>query len=105
MLSRVKKNDLVLVTSGKDKGKQGHVVAIDCKKSIVMVKGVGIVTKHVKARRQGEQSKITKEESYMPLCKVMPVCPSCKKACRVQISFLDGEKKKARVCSKCKEAF
>ena len=105
MLSRVRKNDLVRVTSGKDKGKEGHVIAIDRKKDVVMVKGVGIITKHMKARRQGEQSRIVKEESYIPLCKVMPMCPSCKKACRVQIRFMDGGGEKARVCQRCKEAF
>jgi large subunit ribosomal protein L24 len=104
MLSRVKKNDLVQVTSGKDKGKEGHVIAIDRSKDVVMVKGVGIVTKHKKARRQGEQSKIVKEEGFIPLCKVMPMCPSCKKACRVQIRVLD-DGKKSRACQRCKEAF
>ena len=104
MLSRIKKNDLVRVTSGKDKGKEGHVISIDRKKDIVMVKGIGIITKHMKARRQGEQSRIVKEESYIPLCKVMPMCPSCKKACRVQVRLLD-DGKKSRSCQRCKEAF
>jgi large subunit ribosomal protein L24 len=105
MLSRVKKNDLVLVTSGKDKGKQGHVISVDVDKSVVMVKGIAIVTRHLKARKQGEQSRILKEESYIPMCKVVPICPSCKKACRVQVSFLEDGKNKSRVCHRCKEAF
>ncbi|MCF7899036.1 50S ribosomal protein L24 [Candidatus Babeliales bacterium] len=106
MLRRVKKNDTVLVISGKDKGKQGSVIDIDTKKDKVLVKGVSIVARHVKARKQGEVSKIVKEENYFPLCKVMPVCSSCKKACRVQTKFLNDEKqKKARICNKCKEAF
>lgn len=106
MLSRVKKNDLVFVTGGKDKGKQGRVIALNLKKSTVMVKGVGVVVRHVKARRQGEKSGIIREETYIPLCKVMPICSSCKKPCRVRIAFLEAaEGKKTRVCHRCKETF
>lgn len=105
MLSRVKKNDLVFITSGKDKGKQGKVIALNLKHGQVMVKGVAIATRHVKARRQGQASGITQSESYIPLAKVMPVCVSCKKPCRVQVRFLENGEDKARVCHRCKEAF
>jgi large subunit ribosomal protein L24 len=104
MLSRVKKNDTVIVAVGKDKGKQGSVIKVDPKNDKVLVKGIGVVTKHVKARRSGEQSRIAKEESFVPLCKVMPVCPACKKACRIQTKILDSGDK-ARICHRCKEAF
>lgn len=104
MLSRVKKNDTVLVLSGKDKGKQGSVISVDPKKDLVLVKDVGIITRHVKARRAGEKGGLVKEESYIPLCRVMPVCPSCKRPCRVQVKFLEDENK-TRICHRCKEAF
>ncbi len=104
MLSRIKKDDKVIVLQGRDKGKEGVVIKLDNKKDKVLVKGIGIVTKHQKARKSGEKSKISKEESFLPLCKVMPVCPACKKACRIQTKFMD-EGKKARVCHRCKEAF
>lgn len=104
MLSRVKKDDTVFVLTGKDKGKHGVVIAVDHKYDRVLIKNIGIITRHVKAKKAGEKSKIVKEESFIPLCKVMPVCSSCKKACRVQVRFLeDGEK--ARTCHRCKEAF
>ena len=105
MLSRIKKNDTVLVITGKDKGKQGSVIKVDPKKDEVLVKGIGVVTRHLKARRSGQQSRITKEESNISLCKVMPVCPSCKKGCRVQVKFLEEGNKKTRICHRCKEAF
>jgi len=104
MLARIKKDDLVVVTSGRDRGKEGTVIGIDKVKERALVKGVCVVTRHVKARRQGETSKIAKEESYVPLCKIMPVCPSCKKRCRIQVRMLDGNKK-VRSCHRCKEAF
>jgi len=105
MLSRVKKNDTVLVLSGKDKGKQGTVIAIDPKNDLVLVKDVCIITRHVKAQKTGQKGGIVKEESYIQLCRVMPVCPSCKKPCRVQIKFLEDNKNKERICHRCKEAF
>ncbi len=104
MLSRIKKNDLVSVVSGKDKGKEGRVVDMNPKKDQALVKGVAIITRHAKARKQGEKSGIIKEESYISLCKVMPVCPSCKKPCRTQIKDME-DGKKARVCHRCKEQF
>ena len=104
MLSRVKKNDTVLVLSGKDKGKQGHVIEVDPKKNLVLVKDVGVVTHHVKPKRSGEKGKILKEERAVQLCKVMPICPACKKACRVQVKFLEDHAK-ARMCHHCKETF
>ncbi len=104
MLSRVKKNDTVYVLSGKDKGKQGLVIAVDHKNDRVLVKDIGIITRHRKARRAGEGNRIVKEESYIPLCKVMPVCPSCKKACRVRIQFMENASK-SRACHRCNDAF
>ena len=104
MLSRIKKNDTVVVLSGKDKGKRGQVLSVDKKKDLVLVKDVAIVVRHMKAKKAGEKSKITREESSLPLCKVMPICSACKNPCRVQVKLLEqGEK--VRVCARCKEAF
>lgn len=105
MLSRVRKNDLVSVISGRDKGKQGRVIVVDPKKGRALVKGVSLITKHKKPRRQGEKGGIIKEESYMSLAKIMPICSACKKACRVKITLLKDEKKRVRICHRCKEAF
>ncbi len=104
MLARIKKDDLVEVVSGKDKKKRGNVIKVDEKNGRLLVKDVCMVTRHMKARKQGEKSKISREESYIPLSIVMPVCSSCKKRCRVQVKSLDGNKK-ARACHKCKETF
>lgn len=104
MLSRIKKDDNVIVITGKDKGKQGIVIDVDTKKDAILVKGVSIVTRHVKAKKSGETSRIVKEEAYIPSFKVMPVCKSCKKPCRVRIRLLE-DGKKVRVCHRCQEAF
>jgi large subunit ribosomal protein L24 len=93
MLSRIKKDDLVAVISGKDRGKQGNVIAIDCRKELVKVRGVAIVKKHIKARSGKEQSRISNEERFIPLCKVMPVCPKTGKPCRVRVATSDAGKR------------
>lgn len=103
-MARVKKNDVVEVISGKDKGKQGAVIEILSKKGKIIVKDIGVVTRHVKARRQGEIAGIKKEERPILLSKVMPVCSTCKKPCRVNAKILE-DGKKVRSCNRCKEAF
>ena len=104
MLSRIKKNDSVIVLSGKDKGKQGLVISVDQKSGSALVKDVSVVTQHVKARKAGEKSRIVKEERPILLCKIMPICPACKNPCRVQVRFHEGAEK-ARMCSRCKGTF
>jgi large subunit ribosomal protein L24 len=104
MVARVKKNDYVKVLTGKDKGKEGQVIAIAPKRNKILVKDIAVVTKHAKARKQGETGSIRKEESFINLSNVMPVCSSCKKACRVTSKVLDSGKR-ARTCGRCKETF
>lgn len=106
-MSRIKKNDTVLVISGKDKGKKGSVIAVICKKGFketrkVLVQGVNVVIRHAKARKQGEVAGIKHEERPIEISNVMPVCPSCKKPCRIGSSKL-GSGKCGRICISCKE--
>ena len=104
MLARVKKNDTVVVLSGKDKGKQSVVIAVYPKEDAVLVKDVAVVTRHVKPTRQGQKGGIVKEERSVCLAKVMPVCSACKKPCRIQVKMLDTGKN-VRICNRCKETF
>ena len=76
MLVRIKKNDTAIVLSGKDRGKTGTVLRVDHKKGKVMVKDIAVLTHHVKPRKQGEKGGIKRDESFSPVAKVMPVCPS-----------------------------
>ena len=80
MLARVKKNDTVVVLSGKDKGKQGLVISVDPQAQRVLVQNVGMVTRHNKPTQGGKKGGITKEERSLALAKVMPVCSVCKKS-------------------------
>ena len=98
----VKTGDTVVVLSGKDKGKQGAVLAVSPKEGKVIVEKVNMVTKHVKPRRMGEPGGIVKAEGAMYASKVQIVCPRCKKPTRIGHKlFEDGSK--ARICKKCGE--
>lgn len=100
----VKTGDKVQIISGKDKGKQGKVLEVSIKESKVIIEGANIVTKHVKPKKMGEQGGLVKAEAPMYACKVMLVCPKCKKATRLGHKF-DENKAKVRVCKHCGEIF
>ena len=95
----IRKDDKVVVLSGKDKGKQGKVLVADPKALKVIVEGVNVATKHQKPRKQGEEGGIIKVETPIYTAKVQLVCPKCGKATRVGHKIADG--KKVRVCKKC----
>ena len=95
----IKKDDKVIVLSGKDKGKQGKVLIADPKAMKVVVEGVNVATKHQKPPRQGQDGGIIKVETPIYVSKVQLVCPKCGKGTRVGHKIADG--KKVRVCKKC----
>ena len=95
----IKKDDTVVVISGDDKGTRGKVIAASPKEGKVIVEGANIVSKHAKARRQGETSSIVKTEGAIYASKVQLVCPKCDKGVRVK--FVEKDGKKIRVCAKC----
>ena len=96
---RIKKGDTVKVLSGNDKGKTGEVLEIIPKTEKIIVKGVNIRKKHVKARKQGEESGIIPVECPIHMSKVNVVCPKCGKVTKV--GYRVDNDKKVRVCKKC----
>jgi len=97
----IKKNDTVVVLSGKDKGKQGKVLETMPSVGKVLVEGVNVATCHVRPRKQGEEGGIIRKEIPMYASKVMRVCPKCNKPTRAAFKLANGEK--VRVCKKCGE--
>ena len=95
----IRKDDKVVVLSGKDKGKQGKVLVAEPKAGKVIVEGVNVASKHQKPRKQGEEGGIIKVETPIYAAKVQLVCPKCGKGTRVGHKIADG--KKVRVCKKC----
>jgi large subunit ribosomal protein L24 len=100
----IKKDDTVVILSGKDMGKQGKVLQTAPKEQKVIIEGINMVTKHVKPRRAGQPGGIIKAEGALYASKVMLVCPSCNKPTRIAHKILaDGTK--MRACKKCKATF
>ena len=97
----VKKNDTVVVLSGKDKGKKGKVLEAMPATGKVIVEGINIATCHVKPKKQGEEGGIIRKETPLYACKTMLVCPKCGKATREAFKVENGAK--VRVCKKCGE--
>ena len=95
----IKKDDKVIVLSGKDKGKTGKVLVADPKNNKLIVEGVNVATKHQAPKKQGDQGGIIKVETPIYVSKVQLVCPKCGKPTRVAHKLADG--KKTRVCLKC----
>ena len=88
---KVKLNDNVLVTTGKDKGKVGKVVKTLCAKSKVVVEGVNMRTKHIKKTQNAKGRKI-QFEGPISVSNVKIVCPETKKASRIGYLVKSGNK-------------
>ena len=95
----IKKNDTVIVLSGKDKGKKGKVLVAMPSENKVVVEGVNVATCHTKPRKQGETGGIVKRETPIRSCKVALYCEKCEKGVRVGHK-IEGDKK-TRICRKC----
>ena len=95
----IKKNDTVVVLSGKDKGSKGKVLVAMPTENKLIVEGVNVATCHTKPRKQGETGGIVKKETPIRTCKVALYCPKCDKGVRVGAK-VEGDKK-IRVCRKC----
>ena len=95
----VRKDDEVVVISGDSKGTRGKVIATSPEEGKVIVAGANIVSKHTKARRQGEASQILKTEGAIYASKVQLYCKNCDKGVRSKVVINDGVK--VRVCAKC----
>ena len=96
---KVKKNDTVLVLTGKDNGKTGKVLRALPGDNKIVVDGINVQKRHKKARSAQETSAIVEQAGPIDASNVLVVCPHCDKATRVAHAEVDG--KKVRVCKKC----
>jgi large subunit ribosomal protein L24 len=100
----VKRGDTVVVISGKDKDKKGEILSVSPKTNRVIVKGVNIVTKHVKPNAANRQGGMVHKEAPIHASNVMLYCKKCNTATRIEHKLLeDGSK--VRICKNCKETF
>ena len=99
---KIRKNDDVLVTAGKDKGKKGKVRFAYPKHDRVLVEGVNFKKKHARATGQVRQAGIIEREATINVSDVMLLCSKCNHPTRVGSRIL-GDGKKVRVCHVCNE--
>ncbi len=102
---KIKKDDRVVMLSGKDRGKQGKVLKAFPRERRLIVEGLNIVKKHKKPRRSGEKGQVVEVASLVPAARVALICPSCGKQTRIGIvrsAKKEGLKAvRQRVCKKC----
>ncbi len=100
---RIKTGDKVKILGGKDKGKIGKVLQVFPKKGKISIEGINLMYKNMRPRKQGEKGQKIQFPAALVISKVILVCPRCGKPNRVGFKKLE-DKKKVRICNKCKEA-
>jgi large subunit ribosomal protein L24 len=99
-ITKFKKGDEVMVVSGKDSGKKGKIEKIFSKTNKVLVSGVNLYKRHLKARSQKQPSEIITITKPLPVPNVILICPKCHLKTRTGFKIEKTEKK--RICKKCK---
>jgi large subunit ribosomal protein L24 len=100
----IKRDDTVLVITGKDKGKRGKVREVHGAEGKVIVEGVNIIKKHTRGQRGARQAGVIEREAPLLAGKVMVVCPKCDRGARIGNTILDNGEK-VRQCRNCGEIF
>ena len=108
-MKKIWRGDKVVVMRGRAKGQSGTVVDFKEKdgKKYVIIEGVNLVAKFVKAQREGQKGGITYIPAPVHISNIMLICPSCGKPTRVKIVQIqqDGKKMKMRACKHCRATF
>lgn len=98
----LKKNDLVMVIAGKEKGKSGRILKVFPRKNRALIERVNFIKKHTRPSGQTRQGGIVEREAPIHVSNVMVICEKCNLPIRVGKKILD-DGKKVRVCKKCGE--
>ncbi|MBI4398544.1 MAG: 50S ribosomal protein L24 [Candidatus Omnitrophica bacterium] len=92
---KIRKNDLVKVVSGKDRGKQGKVFRVFPKENTALVEGINLSAKHERPTQNNPKGGVIHKESPIHVSNIMLLDPASQKPTRVGYSFLsDGTKKR-----------
>ena len=100
MKCRLKKNDVVEVTVGKDKGKTGRILDVYRERGRVVVEGINMVKKTVRPKGQNQKGGISEVESSLHVTNVMFLCKKCG---RTRLGVKTENNQKTRICKKCGE--
>ncbi len=97
----IRKNDTVLVTTGKDRGKRGRVVRLVPEQNRLVVEGVNLIKRHTRPNPQKNvKGGVVEREAALHASNVQILCPECGKPTRIGKKILD-DGRKVRICRKC----
>jgi large subunit ribosomal protein L24 len=100
-MSAIRKNDTVLVVTGRDRGKRGRVLRVVPAKNRVIVEGLNFIKRHTKPVPQRNiKGGIVEREAPLDASNVQLICPECGKRTRIGRRLVD-DKKRVRYCVKC----
>jgi large subunit ribosomal protein L24 len=103
LLVQIRKNDSVMVISGKERGKTGKVLRVNPREDAVIIERVNVVKRHTKPRGPQQSGGIIEKEASIPASNIMIMCDKCNAPVRMGRRVLaDGNK--VRVCRRCGEA-
>lgn len=100
-MNKIKTNDEVMITKGKDSGKRGKVTRILTREKKLIVGGLNMYKRHLKRRSEKEQSQIISKELGISVSNVKLICPHCNTPTRVRFETENG--RKIKICKKCKK--
>ena len=98
----IRKNDMVLVIAGKDKGKKGKVRFAHPKKERLVVDGINFIKRHTRARGTVRQAGIIEREEQIHVSDVMLLCSRCNHSTRIGFRLLE-DGRRVRFCRSCGE--
>jgi large subunit ribosomal protein L24 len=99
--SPIRKNDNVVVTTGKDRGKRGRVLKVLVERNRVVVEGVNFINRHTKPNpSKNIKGGVVKREASLHASNVQLLCPECGAPTRIGHRAL-GDGRKVRFCRKC----
>ena len=100
---QIRKNDSIMVISGKERGKTGKVLRVNPKEDAVIIERINVVKRHTKPRGPQQAGGIIEKEASIPASNIMIMCDKCNAPVRIGQKILaDGNK--VRVCRRCGEA-
>ena len=100
---QIRKNDSVMVISGKERGKTGKVLRVNPKEDAVIIERINVVKRHTKPRGPQQAGGIVEKEASIPASNIMIMCDKCNAPVRIGKKILtDGNK--VRVCRRCGDA-
>jgi large subunit ribosomal protein L24 len=98
-LSRIRKNDTVTIRVGVQAGKTGKVLMVLPARGRALVEGLNLVKRHTRKSQEHPKGVIAEKEAPIPLAKLMPYCPSCKRGVRMKMA--PEAEKTIRKCRRC----